>query len=63
VKRSASWPQRHPRLAMWAVLAIGMVAILLAAAQGKGLSVGQLGWLAISCVALAGACTWIIGWE
>ena len=48
---------------MWAVLAIGMVAILLAAAQGKGLSVGQLGWLAISCVALAGACTWIIGWE
>ncbi|NLG50358.1 MAG: hypothetical protein GX552_09650 [Chloroflexi bacterium] len=63
MKRSAPWPQRHPRLTMWTVLAVGMIAILLVAAHGKGFSVGQFGWLVASCVALAGACSWIIGWE
>ncbi len=63
MKQPMSWPQRHPRLTTWALLAIGMVIILLVAAQGKGFSGGQLGWLLASCVALAGVCTWIIGWE
>jgi len=53
----------HPRLATWLVLAVGMVALLLWAAHGKELTPGQLAWLALSCVGLAGACAWIISWE
>ncbi len=54
---------RHPRLATWLVLAVGMVALLLWAAQGKGLAPGQLAWLVVSCIGLAGACAWVISWE
>lgn len=54
---------RHPTLATWLVLAVGMVILLLWAADGKGLTPGQLAFLAVSCVGLAGACAWIISWE
>lgn len=54
---------KHPRLASWIVLSVGMVVILLWSAQGVELSARQLAWLAVACVALAGACAWIIGWE
>ena len=54
---------RHPRLATWVVLSLGMNIILLLTARGKDLSAGQLAWLAVSCVVVAGACAWIIGWE
>lgn len=54
---------RHPRLGSWAVLAIGMVALLLVTAPEDNLSLKQLLGLAAACVALAGACAWIIGWE
>ncbi|HHX44777.1 MAG TPA: hypothetical protein GX714_12450 [Chloroflexi bacterium] len=54
---------RHPTLAAWLVLALGMVALLLWAAQGKGLTTGQLAWLALSCVGLAGVCARIIACE
>ena len=54
---------RHPRLARWAVLAVGMVIILLFAAKGKGLEPGQLLGLVGATIALAGACAWIIGLE
>lgn len=54
---------RHPRLVIWIVLAVGMVVMLLWAAQDKGLAPGQLAWLVLSCIGLAGACAWIIFWE
>ena len=54
---------RHPRLATWLVLAVGMVILLLWAARGKGLEPGQLAWLVLSCIGLAGACAGIISWE
>ncbi|OGO04931.1 MAG: hypothetical protein A2Y73_06820 [Chloroflexi bacterium RBG_13_56_8] len=54
---------KYPRLASWAILSVGMGAILLFSAQGKGLTVGQVAWLCLACVGLAGACAWIIGWE
>lgn len=54
---------QHPRLAGWFILSIGMVILLLWAAHDKGLSAGQLGSLLVACIALAGACTWIINWE
>lgn len=54
---------RHPRLASWIVLAIGMVALLLWAAPDEVLTPGQLTSLVVACIGLAGACAWIIGWE
>ncbi len=63
MKRPKAFFARHPRLATWVVLSLGMTTILLLAARGKGLAAGQLAWLAASCVVLAGACAWIIGWE
>ena len=54
---------RHPRLATWLVLAVGMVILLVAFSRGKGLAPGQFAWLVVACIGLAGACAWIIGWE
>lgn len=54
---------RHPRLATWLLLAIGMVILLAWAAHGKGLAPGQLAFLAAACVGVAGACAWIISSE
>jgi protein-S-isoprenylcysteine O-methyltransferase Ste14 len=60
VKRFVS---RHPRLTAWAVLAIGMVAILAWSARDVGLLWTQ--WIALvaATIGLAGLCVWIIGWE
>jgi protein-S-isoprenylcysteine O-methyltransferase Ste14 len=58
-----SWAGRHPRLVAWAVLAIGMVIILLWAAKDVGLLLGQWAALVAVTVILAGLCVWIIGWE
>ena len=57
------WVGRHPQLTAWAVLATGMVIILLWAAKDVGLLLGQ--WLApiVVTILLAGLCVWIIGWE
>lgn len=54
---------QHPRLVAWAVLAVGMVAILIWAAWDVGLLAGQ--WLAliVATILLAGLCAWIIGWD
>jgi thiamine transporter ThiT len=52
----------HPRLASWVVLSVGMVILLVLTAPGT-LSAGQLAGLMVACVALAGACAWIISWE
>jgi len=54
---------QHPRLATWGVLSLGMVVLFLWAAQGRGLLLGQTLFLVLACIALAGLCAWIIGWE
>jgi len=57
------WAMRHPRLAAWIVLSVGMVVLLVIEARDVGLLVTQ--WLALvaACVLVAGACVWIISWE
>lgn len=57
------WVSRHPQLTMWAVLAVGMVVILVLAARNVGFSGGQWAALIGATVLLAGLCVWIIGWE
>ena len=53
----------HPILANWALLAVGMVIILLIGARNVGFQPTQ--WLALigATVALAGLSAWIISWE
>jgi hypothetical protein len=57
------WVNRHPQLAAWFVLAVGMVAILLWAAKDVGFEVGQWAVLIATTILLAGLCIWIIGWN
>ena len=54
---------RHPQLTAWAVLALGMVIILLWAAKDVGLLPGQWAALIVATILLAGLCVWIIGWN
>jgi hypothetical protein len=58
-----NWASRHPRLLMWAVLAVGMVVILIWSARNVGLLPGQWAALVAATILLAGLCVWIIGWE
>jgi hypothetical protein len=51
---------RHPRLSAWIVLAIGMVIMLVIAAQNVGLLPGQWAALIVTTIILAGLCVWII---
>jgi hypothetical protein len=53
----------HPRIAMWIVLAVGMVIILLWAARDVDLLLRQRLALVVATIGLAGLCVWIIGWE
>jgi hypothetical protein len=57
------WMQRHPRLAAWTILSVGMVVLLLIEAKDVGLLAGQWAALIIATVLVAGACVWIISWE
>ena len=57
------WASEHPRLSAWAVLAVGMVIILIWSAKDVGLLVGQWVALIVATILLAGLCVWIIGWE
>lgn len=54
---------QHPRLTAWAVLAIGLVAILVWSARDVGFTAGQWAALIVTVIGLAGLCVWIIGWE
>ena len=58
-----AWAGRHPRLVMWAVLAVGMVVILIWSAKDVGLLPGQWAALIVATILLAGLCVWIINWE
>lgn len=53
---------RHPNLTMWAVLALGMVIILVYEARDVGLQGSQWFWLILVTILVAGACIWIISW-
>ena len=55
--------QRHPLLAAWLVLAIGMVAMLLYAAKDVSLLPTQMASLVVATILLAGACVWVLSWE
>jgi dephospho-CoA kinase len=57
------WIDEHPYLTMWAILAIGMVAIFLITARDVDLLPTQRLFMAAACVLLAGLCTWIVSWE
>ncbi len=53
----------HPFLTMWAILAIGMVVILLITSRNVDLLPSQRLFMAVACVLLAGLCAWIVSWE
>ena len=53
----------HPNLVTWAVLAAGMVIMVLYAAKDVGFLPLQTLALVIATVILAGLCVWIINWE
>lgn len=54
---------RHPRLAAWIILSVGMVVLLVIEAKDVGLLATQWAALVIATVLVAGACVWIISWE
>lgn len=56
------WVLRHPNLAAWIVLAVGMNAILLFEARDVGLLPMQWFWLLLITTLVAGACIWIVSW-
>ena len=55
--------QNYPLLANWAILAIGMVIILVISAWNVGFLPLQWAALIVATVLLAGLCAWIINWE
>lgn len=57
------WAMRHPRLAAWIVLSLGMVILLVVEARDVGLLATQWLALVVATVLVAGACVWIISWE
>jgi len=57
------WMSRHPRLAAWIILSVGMVVLLVIEARDVGLLATQWAALIIATVLVAGACVWIISWE
>ena len=56
------WVLRHPNLAAWIALAVGMNGILLFEARDVGLLPMQWFWLILITTLVAGACIWIISW-
>lgn len=62
----SSWRKfmdEHPFLTMWAILAVGMVAIFLVTSRDVELLPSQRLFMAVACVLLAGLCAWIVSWE
>lgn len=57
------WVVRHPRLAAWAVLSAGMIALLVIEASDIGLLFTQWIALIVATILVAGLCVWIVSWE
>jgi hypothetical protein len=53
----------HPNLVSWALLAVGMVVIVVIAARDVGFKGAQWAALIAATVVLAGLCVWILSWE
>jgi hypothetical protein len=53
----------HPNLLSWALLAAGMVIIVVLSARSVGFQPGQWAALIIATIGLAGLCVWILTWE
>jgi hypothetical protein len=58
--RLAAWYTRNPFLTMWAVLAVGMVAMVVWFGLDAGLTFRQHATLSAIAVLLAWLCAWII---
>ncbi|MCA9984381.1 MAG: hypothetical protein KDE09_19815 [Anaerolineales bacterium] len=58
-----AWIAKHPNLTLWFVLALGMVILVVLAAQDVGLMAMQWFWLIVITILVAGACIWIISWD
>jgi K+ transporter len=54
---------RHPNLVSWALLAIGMVIIVVFSARNVGFQPGQWAAIVVATILLAGLCVWIVSWE
>ncbi len=57
------WAEDHPRLAMWIVLGVGMVAILIPEMLKVDMLWYQRLVLVVATILVAGACVWIVTWE
>lgn len=57
------WASRHPRLAAWIALSLGMVILLVIEARDVGLLITQWIALIVATILVAGLCVWIISWE
>ena len=53
----------HPNLVSWAVLAIGMVIIVVFSARNVGFQPAQWAAIIVATILLAGLCVWIVSWE
>lgn len=53
----------HPNLMSWALLAVGMTAVVVISARDVGFKPGQWAALIVATIVLAGLCVWIISWE
>ncbi len=61
-KLRKAW-EAHPNLISWALLAVGMVIVVVIAARDVGFQPGQWVALIAATIGLAGLCVWIISWE
>ncbi len=57
------WASRHPRVAAWIALSVGMVVLLVLSAREIGLLPLQWVALIVASVLVAGVCIWIVSWE
>ena len=53
----------HPNLVSWAVLAVGMVVIVVFSARSVGFQPAQWAAIIVATILLAGLCVWIVSWE
>ncbi len=58
-----AWAKKHPNLVAWAILSLGMVAILVWQARDQNLMANAWAALIVATVLVAGACVWIVNWE
>lgn len=63
MRRLRRWHEARPLLVSWAILAAGMLAMLVLFSRDSGLTPAQLGAMAAATVVLAWLCAWVIHLE